>query len=76
MPIPRDIGIIDTLIGFRDTHQMGVKSLRSDWQKHPAEYMFKDVPDDIGEGDDRLASIAETVAQRDAHNIAVGVIHM
>ena len=42
----------------------------------PAQYMFKDIPDEIGEADNRLDSIAETVAQMDAHNIAVGVIHM
>ncbi len=76
MPIPPGIRAIDTLIGFRDTHQMDVAALRTKWEKHPAEYMFKDVPDDLQEGQDRLDSIAETVAQMDAHNIAVGVIHM
>jgi uncharacterized protein len=76
MPRPRDIGVIDTLIGFRDTHQMGVASTKGDWQRHPAEYMFKEIPDEIGESDDRLDSIAETLAQMDAHNIRVGVIHM
>jgi len=76
MPRPRDIGVIDTLIGFRDTHQMGVASTKGDWQRHPAEYMFKDIPAEISENDDRLAAIAETVAAMDAHNIRVGVIHM
>ena len=76
MPRPRDIAAIDTLIGFRDTHQMGVASTKGDWQRHPAEYMFKHIPDEIGADDNRLDSISETVAQMDAHNIAVGVIHM
>ncbi|MGE3693392.1 MAG: amidohydrolase family protein [Novosphingobium sp.] len=76
MPIPSGIRAIDTLIGFRDTHQMGVAAVKSAWDKHPAEYMFKDVPDDLKHGQDRLASIDETVAQMDAHNIGVGVIHM
>ena len=76
MPRPRDIGVIDTLIGFRDTHQMGVASTRGDWKRHPAEYMFKDIPEEIGETDDRLSSIEETLAAMDAHNIRVGVIHM
>ena len=76
MPIPPGIRAIDTLIGFRDTHQMGVAAVKTSWEKHPAEYMFKDVPDDLKEGQDRLASIAETVAAMDAHNVAVGVIHM
>ena len=76
MPVPRDQPVIDTLIGFRDTHQMGVASTKGDWKRHPAEYMFKDIPDEIGEGDNRLDSIGETLAQMDAHNIRVGVIHM
>jgi predicted TIM-barrel fold metal-dependent hydrolase len=68
--------VIDTLIGFRDTHQMGVASTRGDWKRHPAEYMFKDIPEEIGENDDRLASIGETLAQMDAYNVRVGVIHL
>ena len=76
MPRPRDIPVIDTLIGFRDTHQMDVASIKTAWKTHPAEYMFKVIPDEIGEGADRLASIAETLAQMDAHNIRTGVIHM
>ena len=76
MPRPREIAAIDTLIGFRDTHQMGVASTKGDWKRHPAEYMFKDIPDELSSEDNRLDSIAETVAQMDAHNVAVGVIHM
>jgi predicted TIM-barrel fold metal-dependent hydrolase len=76
VPRPRDIPVIDTLIGFRDTHQMDVASIKTEWKTHPAEYMFKVIPDEIGESDDRLSAIAETVAQMDAHNIRVGVIHM
>jgi uncharacterized protein len=33
------------------------------------------IPEEIGEADDRIAAIAETVAQMDAHNIRVGVFH-
>ena len=76
MPRPRDIGVIDTLIGFRDTHQMGVPSTKGDWQRHPAEYMFKDIPEELKTADNRLDSVAETLAQMDAHNIRVGVVHM
>ena len=76
MPRPRDIPVIDTLIGFRDTHQMGVASTKGDWQRHPAEYMFKEIPDELTGAENRFDSIAETVAQMDAHNIRVGVIHM
>lgn len=76
MPRPNDIPVIDTLIGFRDTHQMGVASTKGDWERHPAEYMFKNIPHEIGKDDDRLASIEETVAQMDAHNVRIGIIHM
>jgi predicted TIM-barrel fold metal-dependent hydrolase len=68
--------VIDTLIGFRDTHQAHVASTKGDWQRHPAEYMFKDIPNELDEEDNRLASVEETVAQMDAHNIRIGVIHM
>ncbi|MEY4161110.1 MAG: hypothetical protein RLZZ136_1731 [Pseudomonadota bacterium] len=76
MPRPRDIPVIDTLIGFRDTHQMGVASTKGDWKRHPAEYMFKDIPEELADDSKRLDSIAETVAQMNAHNIRLGVIHM
>jgi len=68
--------VIDTLIGFRDTHQMGVASTRGDWQRHPAEYMFKDIPPELTEADNRLAAIEETVRAMDEFNVRVGVIHM
>jgi len=68
--------VIDTLIGFRDTHQMGVASTRGDWQRHPAEYMFKDIPQELTPEDDRLAAIDETVRAMDEFNVRVGVIHM
>ncbi|HEX7819319.1 MAG TPA: amidohydrolase family protein [Sphingobium sp.] len=76
MTRPRDIPVIDTLIGFRDTHQMGVASTKGDWQRHPAEYMFKGIPQELTEADDRLDSIGETVRAMDEYNVRVGVIHM
>jgi uncharacterized protein len=76
MPRPRDIPVIDTLIGFRDTQQMGVASVRTEWKQHPAEYMFKDIPEDLKSGADRLAAIEETLAQMDAHNVRIGAIHL
>ncbi len=76
MSLPRDIPVIDTLIGFRDTHQMGVASTKGDWKRHPAEYMFKEIPDELNEEDDRMASIEETIRQMDAFNVRIGVIHM
>lgn len=76
MPRPRDIPVIDTLIGFRDTEQAGVPGAKGSWRRHPAEYMFKDVPDELRQEVDRFDSIEETIAQMDMHNIRVGVIHM
>jgi len=77
MPIPRTIPIIDTLIGFRDIEHGGkVASARDTWKRHPAEYMFKDIPQELENEQNRFDSIEETVAQMDAHNIAIGVIHL
>jgi len=76
MPRPRDIAAIDTLIGFRDyTHAPVVASERVKWEKHPAEYMFKDLPDALAGGETRDSSIEETLAQMDQFNIAIGVVH-
>ena len=75
MPRPRDIAAIDTLIGFRDTeHHRPMASIRTDWEKHPAEYMFKDVPDELDASADRLAAIDETVAEMDRFNVRVGAV--
>ena len=76
MPRPRDIAAIDTLIGFRDrTHAPLVASEKVKWDKHPAEYMFKDLPGELADDVDRDTSIVETLAEMDKHNIRVGVIH-
>lgn len=77
MPLPRDIPAIDTLIGFRDIDHGGqVASAKDTWKRHPAEYMFKDIPQELEDPKSRLDSIEETVREMDAHNIAVGVIHL
>ena len=76
MPRPRDIAAIDTLIGFRDrTHAPLVASEKVKWDRHPAEYMFKDLPGELAEGADRDTSIEETLAKMDEFNIRLGVIH-
>jgi len=77
MPRPVDIPAIDTLIGFRDTNHGGrVASAKDQWKRHPAEYMFKDIPQELAVDQDRLASIEETVAEMDRYNIGIGVIHL
>ncbi len=77
MPIPKNIPAIDTLIGFRDIDHGGrVASAKDTWKRHPAEYMFKDVPQELEADENRFDSIEETVAEMDAYNIAVGLIHL
>ncbi|WP_298692817.1 amidohydrolase family protein [uncultured Sphingomonas sp.] len=79
MPRPRDISAIDTLIGFRDveTHRAStVPGAKLGWDKHPAEYMFKDTPDDLAADVDPMSTIDETLAAMDKHNVGVGVIHL
>src|SRR5512139_4020566 len=77
MPRPTDISAIDTLIGFRDVDHGGkVAAARDTWQRHPAEYMFKDIPQELERDQNRFDSIEETVREMDAYNIAVGVIHL
>jgi predicted TIM-barrel fold metal-dependent hydrolase len=77
MARPRDLPVIDTLIGFRDLRQVGeLKGARADWKRHPAEYMFKEIPDELTSAADRLDAIAETVSKMDGHNIRYGVIHL
>ena len=76
MPRPRDIAAIDTLIGFRDyAHTPAVASERVKWDRHPAEYMFKDLPGELAAERDRSSSIDETLAKMDEFNIRVGVVH-
>ena len=77
MPRPRDIPAIDTLIGFRDTDHGGrVASAKDTWKRHPAEYMFKDIPRELAGDEDRFTAIGETVREMDAYNIRIGVIHL
>jgi predicted TIM-barrel fold metal-dependent hydrolase len=77
MPRPSDISAIDTLIGFRDLNHGGrVDSARDTWKRHPAEYMFKDIPQELDDAGQRLDAIDETLREMDAHNIGVGVIHL
>lgn len=76
MPRPRDVAAIDTLIGFRDrTHAPLVASEKVKWDRHPAEYMFKDLPGELGDDQSRDSSIEETLAKMDEFNIRIGVIH-
>ncbi|RZJ99181.1 MAG: amidohydrolase [Novosphingobium sp.] len=67
---------IDTLIGFRDQRQVhAVPSAKDQGVRHPAEYMFREVPADLP-SDDRSAAIAETLTKMDAHNVRHGLISL
>lgn len=73
---PKNIPAIDTLIGFRDARQVGhVPAAKDQGVRHPAEYMFKEVPADLP-SDDRSSSIAETIELMDRHNIRSGLISL
>lgn len=78
MPRPRDISTIDTLIGFRsaadvDRNPVNVRaSQRGD--KHPAEYMYRDIPEAARPDADDAAVIADTLTAMDANGVGVGLL--
>ena len=64
MARPRDIGVIDTLIGFRDVrHVRDMPAVRDGWERHPAEYMFKDIPVELKTEVYPMSAIDETGAE-------------
>jgi predicted TIM-barrel fold metal-dependent hydrolase len=75
--MPRDIGIVDLMIGFptpRSPYHFMDPLLRDEESrkmKFPAEYMFKDVPERVDEEDD---PVAVTLAEMDRHGIAIGLV--
>ncbi len=81
MPMPSDVAVIDTMIGFPHqdmastyefiTTQTKDRESKDDFE-FPAEYMFKDVPDKkLRDVDD---PIALTVAEMDRWGVAQGLI--
>jgi uncharacterized protein len=77
--MPSGIGIVDLMIGFPSEHPRqkygSLRTLTKDAESQemafPAEYMFKDVPDALGRGQD---PIGETLAAMDRHGIAIGLV--
>ena len=81
MAMPTDIGVIDCMLGIPEAED------RSDWFDSfrplikdkqtlesftmPAQYMFKDVPDEAHDGED---PIKVTLDQMDKYNIEIGMI--
>jgi len=79
MPMPSGIGAVDLMIGFPhhdrsavyDYLRRGAKdSETKEEMKFLAEYMFKDVPDDLAEGVD---PIDVTFAEMDRHGVDIGL---
>lgn len=80
--MPSDIPIIDTMIGFpstdrREVYKFLAPSLRDAESiedfKMPAQYMFKDIPEDLDEGVD---PVAVTLDNMDRYGIARGLINV
>jgi hypothetical protein len=77
--MPRDIGIIDLMIGFptpRSPYHFMDPLLRDEESrrmKFPAEYMFKDVPERVADGDEQ-DPVAVTLGEMDRHGIAIGLV--
>jgi uncharacterized protein len=75
---PKDVGIVDLMIGFpfkdkKATYQYLMPGIK-DTQSHgefamPAQYMFKDIPDEAGDSD----PIATTFGQMDKYGIDIGL---
>jgi predicted TIM-barrel fold metal-dependent hydrolase len=79
MPMPRDIPIVDTMIGFKHADvrsaYTGLRNLTRDRQTReefsfPVEYIFKDVPDGDLQGD----PIAVTLSEMDRHGVVTGLV--
>lgn len=76
---PKHGGIVDTLIGFRaQRHVKPVAALRdADKQEHhPHGYMFREVPEELGDQDDPQACIEETLGLMDQFGIEYGMISL
>jgi predicted TIM-barrel fold metal-dependent hydrolase len=73
------IGVIDLMIGFPTADASRVydhlapqlRSRTAVTDQFPAGYMFKDVPNDLDEGQDPVAA---TLAEMDRHGVAVGLV--
>jgi len=78
---PTDVGAIDLMIGFPsrdaerhyDNLRTMAKDVESQTMAFPAEYMFKDVPNQIDEDRD---PVAETIETMDRNGVAVGMVSL
>ncbi|MBV8950828.1 MAG: amidohydrolase, partial [Actinobacteria bacterium] len=79
MAMPRDIGIVDLMIGFPsanarrhyDFMQAQLRDAESRDMEFPVEYMFKQVPNELDEGKD---PVEVTLGEMDRYGIAIGLV--
>ena len=77
--MPNGIGVVDLMIGFPaadaqrhyDFLKPQLRDAGSADMQFPAEYMFKQVPNHLDEGDD---PIGVTLGEMDRHGIAIGLV--
>lgn len=77
--MPRDIGIVDLMIGFPRSHApeayASLRALAKDedsrQMEFPAEYMFKGVPNHLAQDQDPVET---TLAAMDRHGIEIGLV--
>jgi predicted TIM-barrel fold metal-dependent hydrolase len=79
MTMPTDIGAVDLMLGFPsadarahyDDLRAAAKDAESKGMEFPAEYMFKQVPNHLAEGDDPIEVALE---QMDKWGVAIGLV--
>jgi len=77
--MPTDIGVVDLMIGFPSADARKkyenlrelTKDAESERMEFPAEYMFKDVPDQLGEEEN---PVDVTLSAMDKHGIEIGLV--
>jgi predicted TIM-barrel fold metal-dependent hydrolase len=83
MGMPTDIGIIDTMIGFpfrdkRAVYDFITKRTKDSESKEgftfPAQYMFKEVPDEVGDADRGDSPVDLTLREMDRYGIEKGLV--
>ena len=78
MSRPDDLAAIDTLIGFRspadlDRNPVNVRPSQRG-VKHPADYMYRDIPATADADADVAVTIDDTLAAMDANGVGVGLV--
>jgi uncharacterized protein len=78
MTRPRDVPVIDTLMGFRAPSNLPpIAGLRAEGRKdNTIGYMFKEMPANRPVDDTDDVAVEETVTKMDEHGIAVGLVNL